>query len=74
MSKVKNTTAAARALVEIHNVNGLKYKLKKDPENTKIIKDLEEATRTFAVLALEGFDDSILRILMGEPKIAETIS
>lgn len=74
MGQLKNTTAAAMALVEVYNLNSLKYQLKKDPENTKIQKKLEDSARTFLVLAEEGFDESTLRKLIGEPKDAETVS
>lgn len=74
MGKLKNTTAAAIALIEIYNVNSLKYLLKKDPENAKIRKKLEDSKRTFAVLAMEGFDESTLNKLIGEPIDAKTVS
>jgi len=74
MGKLKNTTAAAMALVEIYNVNRLKHLLTKDPENVKISKKLEDSKRTFAVLAMEGFDEATLSKLIGEPIDAETVS
>lgn len=74
MGKLKNTTAAAMALVEIYNVNRLKHLLNKDPENSKINKKLEDSKRTFAVLAMEGFDEATLSKLIGEPKDAKTVS
>lgn len=73
MGKLKNTTAAAMALVEIYNVNKLKHQLTKDPQNAKISKKLEDSKKTFAVLAMEGFDESTLSKLIGEPIDAETI-
>jgi cell fate (sporulation/competence/biofilm development) regulator YlbF (YheA/YmcA/DUF963 family) len=74
MGKLKNTTAAAMALVEVYKLNSLKHQLKKDPENTKIQKKFEDSKRTFAVLAMEGFDEATLSKLIGEPIDAETVS
>ena len=74
MAKLKNTTAAAMALAQIYKINSLKFRLKKDPGNAKIKKNLEDATKTFLVLAEEGFDEITLNKLIGEPKDAEALS
>lgn len=74
MGKLKNTTAAAMALVEIYNLNSLKYQLEKDPENNKIQKKVNDSAKTFLILAEEGFDEETLAKLIGEPKHAEAVS
>jgi len=74
MGKLKNTTAAAMALLEAYKLNSLKHQLKNDPENAKIQKKLEDSARTFLVLAEEGFDESSLCKLIGESTDAKTVS